>query len=222
MVMVLIFLVFQACSWAQFSRMQFGVRGGLNLADSNTDVEAVNMETGGTFNRKLLSRFGVGGLVEYKISDKFLLQLNILYNQKGEKFIGTIVENFVGLIDIELTNTYDYLSVPVFLKMKFFNSEAKPFLILGPEFSYLLSAHQKFDADIMVVDLDTTLIDADIKDDVQTFEWALNFGLGLEFPISSHHGFIEGRYGLGLTPFNKEGEENYKNNVFYLNLGFIF
>jgi hypothetical protein len=202
--------------------LQYGVRGGLNLADSNTDVETVNMETGGTFNRKLLARFSAGGLIEYMISEKFSVQLNVLYNQKGEKFVGTIVEDFVGIIDIELTNTYDYISVPALFKMKFFNSEAKPFLVLGPEFSYLLSAHQKFNADIMVIDLDTTLIDADIKDDVQTFEWAFNFGIGLEFPISSHYGFIEGRYGLGLTPFNKEGEENYKNNVIYLNLGFIF
>jgi hypothetical protein len=74
----------------------------------------------------------------------------------------------------------------------------------------------------MVVDLDTALVNESIKDDTQTFEWAFNLGLGLEFPVSSYQGFIEGRYGFGLTPFNKEGEENYKNNVIYLNLGIIF
>ena len=209
-------------SYGQFNRLIFGFRGGLNLANSNTDVSLLNDDLGETYTKKILPRFGAGGLIEYPISEKYSVQLNLLYNQKGEKFIATVVEDFIGIIDIEVTNTFDYFSVPAFFKMKFFESEVKPFIIVGPEFSYLLSANQKVEADIMVIDLDTTLVNESIQDDTQTFEWAFNFGIGLEFPISSHTGFIEGRYGLGLTPFNKEGEENNKNNIIYLHLGFIF
>jgi hypothetical protein len=209
-------------SLAQFDRLNFGIRGGLNLANTNTDVVEQSIELGETYQQKTLPRFSAGGLIEYTLSEKYSVQLNLLYNQKGEKFIATVVEDFVGLVDIEVLNTFDYLSVPVFFKMKFFNSEAKPYLIAGPEFSYLLSANQKIDADVMVIDLDTALVDQSIKDEVQTIEWAVNFGLGLEFPISKYHGFIEGRYGLGLTPFNKEGEEDNNNKIIYLNLGLIF
>jgi hypothetical protein len=221
-IVLLILLFYQKCSFAQFDQLKFGIRGGLNLADSNYDVNELNNEIGGTFNQKLLPRFSVGVLTEYNFSNNFSVQLNVLYNQKGEKFIGTIVEDFVGIIDVEVINTYNYISVPAFFKMEFFNSDARPYLIAGPELSYLLSAHQKFNLDIMVIDFDTTLVDTTIKDDVQTYEWALNFGIGLEFPISSYRGFIEGRYGLGLTPFNREGEENNKNNIIYLNIGLIF
>jgi hypothetical protein len=218
----LLFFFQQQFSFAQFSRLSYGLRGGLNLADSNTDVGTLQEAEGGDYDRRILPRFSAGGLIEYALSETFAVQLNLLYNQKGEKFIVTFVEDFVGIIDIEVTNTYDYLSVPAFFKMKFFESEAKPFIIVGPEFSYLLAANQKVDASIMVIDADTSLVNESIEDDIQSMEWAVNFGVGLEFPVSSHTGFLEARYGLGLTPFNKEGEEDYKNNIIYVNLGFIF
>jgi hypothetical protein len=221
----------------QFSRLNLGVRGGLNLAESNADIDVLKSELESelgveftSLDRSLLPRFSAGAFIEYDISEKFAVQLNLLYNQKGEKYLTTIVEDFegflstglIGITDIEVINTYDYLSVPVFIKMKFFKSDAKPYIIAGPEFSYLISANQKTDLDIMIIDLDTTLANQSIKDDIQSIEWAFNFGAGLEFPVSSYKGFIEGRYGLGLTFFNKEGEENTKNNVVYLNIGVRF
>jgi hypothetical protein len=208
--------------FSQFSRLDFGVRGGLNLADSNTDVTRLEAEFGETYDRSILPRFSAGVFIEYNLSERFGVQLNLLYNQKGEKFLATVVEDFIGIIDLEVINMYDYISIPAFFKMKFFNSEAKPYILAGPEFSYLFKADQKIDAAVMAIDLDTTLVNESIKDDTQSIEWAFNFGAGLEFPVSSYRGFIEGRYGLGLTPFNKEGEENNKNNVIYLNLGLIF
>jgi hypothetical protein len=208
--------------FSQFNKMEFGIRGGLNLANTNSKTDAISEEFGGDIDRKIIPRFGIGGLIEYPLSQNLSIQLNVLYNQKGEKFEGTVVLPGVGIIDFKVTNTLDYLSVPLFAKFSFLQSKARPYILLGPELSYLLSAKQKTEADIMVIGLDTLLVDQDIKDQLESLEIGLNFGAGIEFPVSTFAGFIEGRYGLGLTKTNKEGEDDIKNNVIYLNIGLKF
>ena len=209
-------------SYSQFSKMEFGVRGGLNLAKADFNSDAFSEEFGEDLERKIIPRLGIGGLIEYPFSKMIRVQLNVLYNQKGEKFEGTLVIPGAGIVDVKITNKFDYLSVPIFAKLNFLEGNAKPYLILGPEMSFLLSAKQKSEANIMVLGLDSTLIDQDIKDFLKSTELSLNFGAGIDFPISTFTAFIEGRYGLGITKINKEGEDEVKTNVIYLNIGLRF
>jgi hypothetical protein len=209
-------------SFSQLNKMEYGIRAGLNLANSNSKTDSLSEEFGGDINRKIFPRLGIGGFIEYPVSNMLSIQLNVLYNQKGEKFEGTAVVPGVGIIDVKITNKFDYLSIPLFAKLNFLESEASPYLILGPELSFLLSAKQKSEADIMVVGLDTVLIDQDIKDYLKSTEFSLNIGAGIEFPISTFTAFVEGRYGLGVTKVNKEGSEDIKTNVIYINIGLKF
>jgi hypothetical protein len=219
--MILVLIVLLAFpSYSQIGKLKLGIRGGLNLATSNEELPNVPELEGGNFTHNVIPRLGIGVFAEYPLLQKFYLQLNVLYNQKGDRFKGTYVEDFVGIIDVDSRYMYDYLTVPVLLKYQFLNSEAKPYLILGPEIGYLLKAKQKLDASIMVIDLDTALVDTDIKDNLKSVEFAFSFGAGINFPVGQFKGFIEGRYGLGLTAINKEGDQNIRNSVIYFNLGF--
>jgi hypothetical protein len=119
-----------------------------------------------------------------------------------------------------------YLSFPLLGKLSFGNPAGiRPYLLAGPELSILLSAEVKSKLEIAVSGYPQTFRDTekdDIKDECESLEFAFNLGGGMEFPIGTMRAFIDARYGLGLSKVNKEGEEDFKNNVIYLNVGLIF
>jgi len=206
MVTALLLLSLSNISFSQDSPMKFGVRGGLNLANTNEGTpEGVD--------KKMRTTFGVGGVLEYCVSPMFAIQVNALYNMKGVKFKGT--ESVMGQsYEFEGAGKYTYLSIPIFAKVPFGQGTTRPYIILGPEIGILLSA--KAWAKVSGVSADT-----DVKEHMKSFEFALNFGAGIGFPIGSMSAFVEGRYGLGLTNTWKESEDSIKNSVIYINLGIL-
>ena len=84
---------------AQDGAMQFGVKGGLNLANLSVDPGE---------DADAAIKFGVGGIMLYPLSDVLDLQVEVLYLLKGSKLKFDILgETFDGYIH------YAYLSVPV-------------------------------------------------------------------------------------------------------------
>jgi hypothetical protein len=86
-------LVISFCSLG-YSQTRFGIRGGLNLANISEDVggtEAIDFDGVPIvvdINQSNRTTFNVGGLVEFRLSPMFALQVNALYNQKGMKLEG--------------------------------------------------------------------------------------------------------------------------------------
>jgi hypothetical protein len=215
-------LILHQITFGQFQNLQFGIKGGLNLATTNQDVsEFEKMLVGTDFEKNIYPTFSVGAIVEYSLSQKFSILLNALYNVKGTKFRGVQVEDFIGLIDYNFTGKQEYLSFPLLAKYSFGSAAAKPYLFLGPEISYLLSAKTFINAVAMAgVEFDTTITNTD---ELKSLDVGVNMGLGIEFPVSSFNLFFETSYGLGLTNANNlEGAEDFKNRVIYLNAGIKF
>jgi outer membrane protein W len=214
-------LILHQLLFGQFQNLQFGFKGGLNLA--NTDQEVVQFEemTGTDFEKKVYPTYSVGAVIEYALSQKFSIVLNVLYNIKGAKFQGVQVEDFIGLIDYHFTEKIEYLSFPLLAKYHFGNASARPYVFLGPEISYLLNAETIIDAEAMVgVKFDTTITNTD---ELESLEVGMNAGLGVEFPVSSFKAFFEASYGLGLTNINNlEGGEDFKSRTIYLSAGILF
>jgi len=217
-----IFILHQAM-FGQFQNLQFGIKGGLNLANTDEDAASMEIVPGADFEKNIYPAYNIGAFVEYPLSQKFSLQLSALYNVKGVKFQGVQVEDFVGLIDYFITEKLEYLSLPLLAKFNLGGAQAKPYVFLGPETSYLLSADVNITADAMVmsgVEVDTTM---KVTDDLESLEFGLNAGLGIEFPVSSFNAFFEASYGFGLTNVNNlEGAEDFKNRLIYLNAGIKF
>ncbi|GAB4372444.1 MAG: porin family protein [Calditrichia bacterium] len=196
---LLVLLSYSSFGYTQNSPVKFGVRGGLNLATVTEDVEGAD--------KKMRMVFGAGGLLEYAFSPTAAIQVNAMYSMKGAKYEATEGEGKMNL-------KFAYLSIPILGKVAFGEGSAKPYVCAGPEIGILLSSKAEF--------TNGESEEEDIKDESESMEFALNFGAGVQFPMGNMTGFVDARYGLGLSKVNKEGDEDVKNNVIFINFGLLF
>ena len=223
--------------YTQTKPYSFGIRGGLNMANISQDLEDQTVFIEGIpfvldFNKKNYNTYSMGGFFEYKINPMFSIQLNALYNMKGATIETELSTSIADTIDVEGTIEQElklaYLSFPLLGRLSFGNPAGiRPYLLAGPEMSFLLSAEAKTEAVITasIPGYSQTFRDTqkdDIKDECESLEFSFNLGGGMEFPLSTMKAFIDARYGLGMSTVNKEGEEDFKNNVIYLNVGLTF
>jgi hypothetical protein len=163
-----------------------GIKAGYNFSSISGD-EFQNKETLQSLT------FGIG--LEFNML--FIsLQAEALYSPRGVS-----VED-VGDVSLK------YVSVPIFLKKKFFPMLIHPYIYAGPEFSFLLSAKSG---------------DVDIKDNIQSQDLAAVAGVGLEFSFIGKSAYIEARHTYGLKNINKgENTVDSKNRVYQVFIGLFF
>ena len=65
---------------------------------------------------------------------------------------------------------------------------------------------------------DTPSEDIDYKDALESFDLSIPLGLSYE----TDNVVIDGRYNLGVTKINKEGDDSYKNSVIQFTIGYKF
>ena len=162
--------------FAQYDAMQFGVKIGLNLANVSTDPDPPE-----GFSFDAVTKFGVGGIMLYPLSEVLDLQVEAMYLLKGTKaefdFLGTVFEMELNLA---------YLSVPVMVRYNLGSVDTSPYIVVGPEFGFLLSAKDKFGDDPEV----------DVKDNFKSLDLGLNIGAGLSMNMEATPMFVEVRYSL--------------------------
>jgi hypothetical protein len=103
-----------AFSFANAQDMKLGVKGGLNSSTLS-----------GVDGAKSLIGLNIGGFVEFKVSDKFSVQPELLYSMQGVK--------------TDMTLKLNYINIPVIAKYAVaekFNLQA------GPQIGFLVSANQ--------------------------------------------------------------------------------
>ena len=125
---------------------------------------------------------------------KYVVQAEILYSMQGVKSGND-------------ETTLSYINVPIMVQRYI---DASGFYIeTGPQAGFLIGAKQKVDGS-----------KADIKSELKTFDFSVNFGLGYRF----NQGIgIGARYGLGITPINKSGSgHDFKNTVISAGLFYEF
>jgi hypothetical protein len=233
----LMIMTWSIAGYAQTKPYYFGIRGGLNMANINQDLEDQTIFIEGVpfeldFTKNNYNTYSIGGFFQYNINPMFAIQLNALYNMKGTTVETELSTTFQDTIDINGTVEQEiklaYLSFPLLGILSFGNPAGiRPYLLAGPELSILLSAEAKTKAVVTarISGYSQTFRDTekdDIKDECESLEWAFNLGGGVEFPLSTMKAFIDARYGLGMSTVNKEGDEDLKNNVIYLNVGLRF
>ena len=219
---------------SQSSPLKFGFRGGLNMANISEDLFGgeLTFDVDGfpitlQMDQGMRTTFGFGGFIEYWISPMFAFQFNFLYNNKGVKITGDIDENIQGVNvtgTLENTIKLSYLSIPILAKLSFGQSGSiQPYFIFGPEMGILLSAKNVTSVEVSALGQSVSdETEIDIKDGTESMEFAINFGAGLTISLGSIEMFIDGMYGLGLSNIIKDSDQSVKNNVIYINLGFVF
>ena len=239
-------LLFILVAFVTFSQAQIkiGPRGGLNLANISEDLggtqsfdfEGTPLEL--TLKQSNRTTFNLGGFVEYWFTPMIALQVNILYNQKGFEMDGNLNETIVyeGITvnvtaDAEETVKLTYLSFPILAKVAFGESNIKPYLTAGPEIGFLLSGkdHQKATASAEAQGIQvgpyTSDEEVDIKDELESMEFALDFGAGLSYSFGNIGVFADFIYSLGITKVNKvelENTNDLKNQNIMINAGMFF
>ncbi|AYA38348.1 PorT family protein [Hymenobacter oligotrophus] len=194
--------------------IRFGVKAGANYSNLAGDVVDED---------RYENKFGVhGGLMLNVglIDDGFLsLQPEVLFSQKGFKYadrevaIGNDRFRYTGKL------TYNYLDVPVLLKI----NAGGLFFEAGPQFGYLLSATD----DVEVTrngQTQTSSQNYSNLDNVKRTEVGYAAGLGFQAKSGPMIGL---RYNGALTDFADDGYQgdefrNARNSVFLLSVGFLF
>ena len=197
--------------------LRFGPKAGYSLSTlkykDNNDVE----------NTDPMHTFYVGGLVEYKISDNFGLQGEVLYSPLGGKISEKAEDpdDPATYIKIQNKTTLGTLLIPV--SAKYFISENFS-VSAGASFGLILSAKSKTVADLgfgMIPGFEIAANDeTDIKDQMNTLNIAPF--LGAEYAFENGF-FIDARYNYGVSNLAKNsGDGKLTNSFAQVGVGFKF
>ncbi|MFP9119075.1 porin family protein [Flavobacterium sp. RNTU_13] len=177
----------------QSMAISFGIKGGLNLATVNGDIDSPNYRTS----------FYAGLSVEFPVAEIFSLQLEALYSGQGAEF------EHEGSDGDKAELQLDYINVPLLTKFylfKGFSVEA------GPQFSFLLNDEIDSNPNSNSGDSPTPF-----RDRLKTFEFGVAGGLTFQTDLGL---FATARYIQGVTDI--ADDMNVQNAVFQVGLGYKF
>lgn len=188
------FMAFGFASQAQ--DMKFGVKAGTNFATVGGDANDVNSKIG----------FHVGGLAEFKFTEQFSLQPELLYSQQGAKREYTDFG-----IGVEETWKFDYINIPIMAKYYLMEGLS---LHAGPQVGFLISSKYEYESGG-----DSEEVDGE---DEASVDFGLAGGAEYELPMGL---FFQARYYAGLSNVNDaDNSDDFKisNNVFSISVGYKF
>lgn len=165
----------------------FGFKGGLNFSTLGGDDN--DLET--------LTSFHIGGVVQFAISDSFMVQPELIYSAQGAQN-----EN-----NNDLKLRLNYINLPVMFKSlidKGLNIE------VGPQFGFAVSKKLTLDEE-----------SEDLDDIFKSLDYSVGLGASYEFNSGVMLSF---RYTLGLANIAGDGLEDIRttNNVGQLSIGYLF
>jgi hypothetical protein len=166
--------------------VRFGVKGGASIANVNGDF------VDGLSDWKSTVGFCGGIFLEFNFGRVLTIQPEVLYTMKG-------ADTGDGKLK------FDYLEIPVLLKLRIPMGSVHPFVFAGPAFGFNLKA----------------LIEGIKIEDMPSSDYSAVLGGGLQLGRSIH---IDVRYTMGLQKLEIPDLEtiDLKNGVFSATIGLAF
>ncbi|SFD87299.1 Outer membrane protein beta-barrel domain-containing protein [Chitinophaga sp. CF118] len=173
------------------SRTSFGLKAGGNYSNF----------TNAGFETEGLAGFHVGGIINFKLSDRFSIQEDILYSTQGAKIKDKTL--FSG-DEIKLS----YMSIPILLR---YQTSLGVYVEAGPQ------------ANMLITDAKNT----GFEKFADKIDAGAAFGLGFQFKEGPVQGLGFGvRYYMGLTDvgqFNSSSiKSDFRNNVAQASIFYVF
>lgn len=205
---------------AKAQEFRFGPKAGYSLSMLNAKGDGESYK----FDSK--STFYAGIMAEYKISDKFAVQGEVLYSPLGGKQEESVSYNQMG-VNVTGTEKTDWKlgTVQIPISAKYYATENLAFG-LGLNVGIITSAKVEATASLTGSGLgqsfsETTSSTEDVKDDVNTLNLAPF--IGAEYTLENGL-FFDARYNLGVSNLikNPEGNEKLTNSFFQIGVGFKF
>ena len=177
----------------------FGVKGGLNFTNLNSERLFDDSDGRTSFN--------FGAFAEFGVADQLTIRPELYYSAQGANTDLVIIN---GLIDFETTWRVNYLNLPILGKYEVIEGLG---LMTGPQFGFLLKSEAETDTPIGDIESDT-------KDDTEGLDFSWVFGAVYRLDMGLEVGL---RYNLGLSNINDsffESDEEIRNRVFQITVGY--
>lgn len=181
---------------------RIGLKGGLSIA-------TIIKTNDNSFSSAPLYGFNGGAVLQLPLGHVIVLQPEVLFSQKGYRSSGS-----------DLTGNYDYrrylnfLDIPLLLRI---NASKDLGIVVGPQYSYLLSTHTKFNSG-------TASYEQTVNNDNDNIRKNIFGGvIGLDVNLNNNV-FLYGRYTIDFKNNNGDGTSStpaYKNQVFQVGLGVL-
>ena len=188
-----IIIILVCCALSAFSqsseKYSIGVIGGLHISDMYFE----NNQGANDQEISSLTQFGLGAVIDIRLSPSSSIYLEPMYLQKG----GKIEEGSDPNNQPPGEFTIDYLEVPILFKYTF-GQEIKPYIIAGPSVGFRLSSE-------LVFELAGYKFTGDLNDVLESIDLGLTIGGGVQYPVSFGLLFIEAKYNYGLVNQMKGG-----------------
>ena len=188
-----------------FAQIRVGVKAGGNLST----FTSMHYD-----NTKMKFGFHAGVFLDFVFNERLSLQPELLYSAQGVDALSQLT-----IESVEVTETYShsfgYINVPVLLKIKIVEGLSAE---IGPQVGFLLSAKLKNFEDGVEID------SYNLKDFYEFNSPDVTAIAGLSYTFAENF-VVSARYGLGLTKIWKTydpGQENCKNSVIQLSIGYKF
>jgi len=206
------------------SRIQAGIRGGLNLTSMSGGLwgfseliteqlaDDPDIDWTGGYKKSGLSGFVFGGFINYKINESFSVQPELLYVKKGVKSHGTaniiFDESFAVTYTLTEKLNLTYLEIPILAKFNIpMEGKVRPSVYAGPALGFKLSGAYEFDA-VLTDGSDVLRISG--KPDISNMK-STDFGIVLGGDVGLSLGqatlVLDIRYTIGMS--GQFGETNF-------------
>ena len=211
-------------SFFAYCQNSIGLKAGVQLATWSVDSE----DDTSLDNPKTKTGFQFGAAFEISVSDLISIQPEFLYIQKGAKF--ELSDYYYGYyynpgdIEGEFRVKFNYLELPVLLKLKFGDvNNTSFFLTAGPSFGYLSNGKTEFEVTFQGdTETETEDIIFDDDDGLSRFEVSASLGAGVGLPLGSGRLTLETRYLLGLSNLvDDDFDDSIKNRGLGITLGYM-
>ena len=195
-------------TFAQSAR--FGVNAGISIASMKAKASGVSITSDGKIG------LTIGVLADISVAESFTFQPGLNFTQKGSKF------NTEGAVPFEITETLNYLELPLNFLYNAPAGNGKFFAGLGPVLGFGISGKNKSKGgSAPEVTEDVKFGSNEDEDHYKPFEFAGNFLAGYEF---SNGFFAAANYNMGLSNILNGGDsdESLKNRYFGIKIGYKF
>ena len=162
-------LAFALLSSGLFAQVSLGFSAGLNASKvSASDI------AGFSPNFKSIDGTRIAAIVEIGISEKFSIQPEIAYTNKGFKIKEGFDLKLFGYklpLGVEAVTKFKYVELPLLAKYKFGDKKVRAYVVAGPNFGYATKAKLKTRANF-ILDIPLTNTDINLQsNNIQRFDF---------------------------------------------------
>lgn len=189
------------------AQISLGLRAGSTLTKAHFDQENLLPNSPDYFWGTTAGIVGEVCVVEF-----FALQTEVGVVQKGYKMSHPFLNG-----NKTVTTHFDYLEIPLLLKMKYGSETVKGYVMAGPYYAYALSGKTKLAGE------QSNKIDFD-QANIKRSDWGGVFGVGIGTALGPGTLFLDGRYELGFTNLDDQPEitnTGWYSRGFNIGLGYM-